>query len=99
MAMGGFLAGIPPELLTGGGAAGIVVLAVVMVLTGRLVPRAVHEETRADRDAWRSAYETTELARRKQAEQLDALLESAKATERLMTAMQQTVSRRGAGGR
>lgn len=105
--MGDVLSSIPPELLTGGGAAGIVVLAVLMVLTGRLVPRAVHEETRADRDAWRKAYDDvkqahgdSEAARRIQASQLDELLESAKASEKIMTAMQQTLQnlqRRGGG--
>ena len=96
----GDILGIPPEVFTGGGAAGIVTLAIVMVLTGRLVPRRMHEETRADRDEWRKAFQDSEAARqvqataqRVQAEQLDQLLESAKATEKVMTAIQATVAR------
>lgn len=98
--MGDIFAGIPPELFTGGGAAGIVILAVVMVLTGRLVPRRTHEETRADRDEWRRAFLDSEAARqvqataqRVQAEQLEQLLESARATEKVMTAIRDTMAR------
>lgn len=94
-----FLKGIPPEIFTGGGFASLVFLSVWLIFTGRLVPRSTHEETRSDRDAWRTAFETSEQARQKQAEQLDDLLESAKATERLMTAIQQSTTARRAGGR
>ena len=105
--MGNILAGIPPELLTGGSAAGIVVLAVVMVLTGRLVPRATHEEleptgTHGARPT-RTRSRPTRSRRppvRSRARQIDELLESARATERIMTAMQQTLQnlqRRGGG--
>lgn len=55
--MGDILAGVPPEVVTGGGFAGLVFLFVWLMFTGRVVSRAVHEETRADRDSWRRAAE------------------------------------------
>jgi ABC-type transport system involved in cytochrome bd biosynthesis fused ATPase/permease subunit len=98
--VGELFAGIPPEFFTGGGAVGIALIAVLMVLTGRLVPRRTHEETRADRDEWRKAFQDSEAARqvqataqRVQADQLDQLLESARATEKVMTAIRETVTR------
>jgi hypothetical protein len=97
--VGSILSGIPPEIITGGGFASLVFLCVWLILTGRLVPRATHLETRLDRDSWRKAAEDSEAARRVQAQQLDALLESAKATERVMTALHETLGRRGGGGR
>lgn len=100
--MGEILAGIPPEIITGGGFASLVFLCVWLIMTGRLVPRATHLETRADRDSWRKAFEDSEATRRVQTGQLDTLLESAKATEKLMTALHETTRRtipRGGGGR
>lgn len=43
----------------GGPASGwvLVTFAVWMILTGRLIPRTIHEETRAEADTWRRAYE------------------------------------------
>jgi hypothetical protein len=97
--VGDIFAGVPPELFTGGGI-GIVVITVLMILRGQLVPRRTHEETRADRDEWRKAFQDSESARqvqataqRVQADQLDQLLESAKTTEKVMTTIQATVAR------
>lgn len=103
------MGGIPPEILTtiftGGGSIGLITLAVVMIYTGRLVPKSTHEETRADRDAWKAAHDeikksldASEEARGVQARQLEQLLETAKATEQLMTTIQAAVTRR-IGGR
>jgi predicted phage gp36 major capsid-like protein len=104
--VGDVLAAVPPELITGGGFAGLVFLGFWMVFTGRLVPRSTHEETRADRDEWRKAFEDLRAAgqvqataQRVQADQLDRLLESAKATETVMTAIRDTVSQLKDGGR
>lgn len=40
------------------GAVGLLLIAIAMVLGGRIVPRATHLEVRADRDAYRRAAET-----------------------------------------
>lgn len=39
------------------GAVGLLLLAVLAVLTGRIIPRATHEEVRHDRDTYREAAE------------------------------------------
>ncbi len=95
--MSDLLAGIPPEVVTGGGFASLVFLCVWLIMTGRLVPRSTHLETRADRDSWRKAFEDAQATMRVQAQSLDELLESAKTTEKVMTAMHETIKRRGGG--
>jgi hypothetical protein len=59
----------------------LLTLVFLMVMRGDLVPRRTHEETRADRDTWRKAWEASEEARRVQAAQLSDLMELAKTTD------------------
>ena len=47
----GELLGIPGAVLVQGGAAGALAFVVLAIVTGRLVPRRVVEDVRADRDA------------------------------------------------
>lgn len=101
--MDGFF-GVPTEIITGGGFTTLALGFFWLMFTGRVVPRSIHEETRADRNEWRRAFLDSEAARqvqataqRVQAEQLDQLLESAKATEKVMTAIQATVIRLESG--
>ena len=44
---------IPGEWITQGGAVGLVGLIVLLILSGRLVPRSVLRSAEADRDLWR----------------------------------------------
>ena len=44
------------------GATGVLLLAVIWVLRGKIIPRAMHDEVRADRDAYRAAAETALIA-------------------------------------
>lgn len=78
-----------------GGAVGLALAAVWAVITGRLVPRRVVDDIRADRDArvaewklradeWRTAYQATEEARRHLTGQVDTALESMAAVTRLV---------------
>lgn len=69
------LAGWMPQT----GAVGLLLLAVWAVLSGRIIPRATHDEVRKDRDAYRAAAETA----------LAATAESAAQVERLTTAVGQ----------
>ncbi len=57
------------------GATGIVVLVVLMILTGRLIPRKQLDDERTEKDYWRAAHTTSEEARRMQTQQLTDVLE------------------------
>lgn len=72
-----------------GGATALLVLVVLMILTGRLVPRRILEDTIADRDNWRQAYLESEAARRVEHEQTGELLEMAKIGGHILTALPQ----------
>lgn len=73
-----------PPIVGNLGAGGIVVLAVVLLLTGRLVPRAVLEQALAlaakETETWKAAFEKSEAARLKERELLDKAIEATKAT-------------------
>lgn len=81
-----------------GGAAGLVVLIVILVLRGHLVPRSVLRDVRADRDlriaeimherdTWRAAYETSEAGRHLAEEQNRELLELSRTATHFLTAL------------
>lgn len=81
-----------------GGAAGLVALIVLMVLTGKLVTRSALEDARADRDArlaearaeiaqWQAAARTTMETNSVQAGQIEQLMEVARTAEHLIRAL------------
>jgi hypothetical protein len=72
-----------------GGATALLVLVVLLILTGRLVPRRIHEDALADRDNWRSAYLESEAARRVEHQQTGELLEMARLGGHILTALPQ----------
>lgn len=83
-------------------AAGILAIAVLMILRGKLVPSRVVDDIRADRDArlvdaraetddWRTAYNRVEEIRRIQAQQLNDLLELAKTTDAFIRSLQSSI--------
>lgn len=89
------LFGLPAFQLTAGV---LVALVVLLVLTGRLVPRRVVEDTRADRDAriaearaeaatWREAWELEHQVRLVQAKHVEALLEVGRTTTHVLSAL------------
>lgn len=76
------------SLPVGGFSAGAILAVVVLMLfRGQLVTKREHEETRADRDTWRAAWDTSEEARRTQAAQLGELLELAQTTDKVIRAL------------
>lgn len=98
--------GIPAAVLVQAGAGGTLTIVVLLVLTGRLVPRRSLEDARADRDArlaewrqqveqWREAYQIECRARQELAAQVDELLEVARATDRMVQVMQSHIARQG----
>lgn len=70
-----------------GGAAALLCLVVLLVLTGRLIPRRTHQDVLADRDRWREAFLESEVARRLEHEQKQELLEMAKLGGHILTAL------------
>jgi hypothetical protein len=73
------------------GATGLLALVVIMILTGRLVPKSMFEDLRADKDQqieiWRSAYAASTSAQDVQREQISALLEAAKTATSVIQAL------------
>lgn len=81
-----------------GGAAALVALVVLMILLGRLVPRSVLDDVRADRDArlaelaaerntWRDAHKESEAARIEAQTQAGELLELSRTADHVLRAI------------
>jgi hypothetical protein len=83
------------ELLpwSGLGLSGIVSLVVLLVLTGRLVPRSVMDDRVAD---WKAAAEASERRAAERDEQQRELLEMGRTTVQILEALRDSA---GAGGR
>ncbi|RRQ81577.1 hypothetical protein [Streptomyces griseofuscus] len=77
-----------------GGATALLAIAVLFVLTGRLVPRSVLRDTQADRDYWRAAHDEEAKARAAERELTNELLEVAKTADRVIAALPQAPSSR-----
>jgi hypothetical protein len=73
----------------GAGLGALLSLVVLLILTGRLIPRRTHEDAIADRDNWRSAFLESEAARKVEHEQVEELLELAKLGGHILTALPQ----------
>ncbi|WP_405747875.1 hypothetical protein [Streptomyces canus] len=69
------------------GLGALLTLVILLILTGRLVPRRTHEDALTDRDNWRTAYLESEKARKVEHEQTGELLEMAKLGGHILTAL------------
>lgn len=78
------LAGWAPQT----GAVGLLLTAVWAVLSGRIVPKGLHDEVRADRDIYRDAAEKALLANAEQAVNIGKLVS---AVEQLTAAQRETL--------
>ena len=82
---------VPPQLLTGGGLAGLLSLAVWLILTGRLVPRSTVDALLAGKDqeiARLAEAHALEVQRGDlQAEHLGELLEHARTTTQVIRSL------------
>jgi hypothetical protein len=72
---------------TDAGAVALLTLVVLFILTGKLVPRKTHEDALTDRDNWRAAYLESEKARQVEHEQTGELLEMARLSGNILTAL------------
>jgi hypothetical protein len=62
-------------------------LAVLLLLTGRLIPRRTYDDMRQDRDHWREAHSESEALRAEMQGTLKPLLESAHTSEALLRSL------------
>jgi hypothetical protein len=69
---------------------GLVGIAVALILMGRLVPRSTLEDTRRDRDSWRTAHDVSERARAELAQSVHDLLEHARTTDAFIRSLPHT---------
>jgi hypothetical protein len=69
------------------GLGALLTLVILLILTGRLVPRRTHEDALADRNNWRNAFLESEKARKVEHEHVEELLEMAKLGEHILTAL------------
>ena len=92
------VAAVPWETL---GLSGMAVLAVYLVLTGRIVPRSTHQDARDDRDGWQAAHARSEKSRRLLLEELrrtTPALERIAGTKDLGVALLRSVRREATSG-
>lgn len=90
------LDGIPIKDLTPATLLGVVFL---MVMLGMLVPRYLYNEKKKEAENWRLAYETEKKTREASDKQTAELLELARTSNKVLTAMFSTTERmRQSGG-
>lgn len=76
---------IPADWITQGGAVGLLGVVVLLILSGRLVPRRVYQDMERDRDHWREAF-------MKASSHADQLLPAAQITTEMVTALAQATT-------
>lgn len=69
------------------GLGALLTLVILLILTGKLIPRRTHEDVLTDRDNWRQAYLESEKARKVEHDQTGDLLEMAKLNTHILTAL------------
>ncbi|MEU0160247.1 hypothetical protein ABZ154_15735 [Streptomyces sp. NPDC006261] len=70
-----------------GGAVALLAIVVLMVLTGRLVPRRTFDDMKEDRNDWRTAHSKSEVARVEAIRQTSELIELSRTGVHLLNAL------------
>lgn len=97
------LEGLPWGQLTAGG---MLLVAVWLILTGKILPKATLTELRADMEAriqdarkeaddWRAAFTAASESQQLQSQMLRELLENGKTSLSVLTALRETLERKG----
>jgi hypothetical protein len=73
--------------VTEAGPTALLALVVLLILTGRLVPRSTLQDMREERDTWRAAHTESETARQAEREQVGELLEMARLGNQVLNAL------------
>ncbi|WP_432091841.1 hypothetical protein [Streptomyces sp. NRRL F-5630] len=71
------------------GAVALLTLVVLMILTGRLVPRRTYDDLLKERDTWREAHTVSEEARAMERAQTQELLELGRTSAHALTGLRQ----------
>lgn len=79
------LDGISLDLVGNMGAGGVVILVVVLIITGRLIPKFYYKELKEDRDRWQTTAESLTGSVSVFATAFPELLEVGKTTTKVMT--------------
>lgn len=82
------LDGIPWPIVSDVGAGGLVVLVVLLILSGRLIPKSHYDELVRARDYWRDAFQAEQEANRLHAQAADAQQMVAETVVKVMSAVQ-----------
>ncbi|MFC7794668.1 hypothetical protein [Streptomyces cinereoruber] len=78
------LFGLTPANLS---VSGLLALVVLLVLTGRLVPRSTLQDMRDERDKWQAAHAESEAARQAERDQVTELLELSRVAGHVLSAL------------
>jgi hypothetical protein len=78
-----------PADITQWGPGTLLVLVVILILTGRLVPRSALEDQRKETALWRTAAQTEQATNIKNADTIANYAEAALVTQKVMTALQE----------
>lgn len=62
-------------------------LAVLLLLTGRLIPRRTYDDLKKDRDDWKAAHQKSEETRGQLVGHMTVMVEQAKVTESLLRSL------------
>lgn len=89
------LEGIPVKDLT---APTLLAIVFLMAMLGLLIPRYIYSEKKEECEKWRQAFEAERKARETSDKQTAELLELAKTTNKIITAMFSTTERMKSGG-
>lgn len=73
--------GVPTENIGIGSGWLLVVVFVVLLMSGRIIPRRTYDDVVRDRDEWRAAHQISESARAEGVRQTQELLEHARTTD------------------
>lgn len=73
--------------VTQGGAVALLAVVVLMVLTGRLIPRRTYDDLREERNMWRTATQDAERLAHRQQNQLDEMLELSRTAGHVLTSL------------
>jgi hypothetical protein len=76
--------GIPVVGLT---APALLGLAILLLLTGRLIPRRTYDDLKQDREDWKAAHRESERIRGELVQHMNMMVEQAKVTEALLRSL------------